>query len=356
MARPPGDWENRLARRLKLRDLHILSTVVQWGSMAKGAARLGISQPAVSEAIANLESALDVPLLDRSPRGIEPTIYGQALLKRGHVIFDELTQGIRDIDFLIDPTRGEVRIGCPESLAAGFVPAIVDRLTRRYPQISVHVVSAQPGEQEFHELRERRVDLLLGRLFKPVSVDDVTVEVLCRDAFFVVAGTTSRWARRRKIALSELMEDPWILFPKGSLSDAHIADAFRAHGLEPPRRALRSYSIQMRLHLLGTGRFLTVLHSSVLQFNAETWKLKVLPTNLPVGPMPIAVFTLKNRTQSPVVQLFVQEVKQAVKEMNIAPYQTNPGLLAEESRCEGPNLPRSRIADGPSGPSGHHPP
>src|SRR5690348_16095677 len=174
-------WESRIGRRLKLRDLHILLTVVQWGSMAKGAAHLGMSQPAVSEAIASLEDALRVRLLDRSPRGVEPTIYARALLKRGDVVFDELKQAIREIEFLANPTAGEIRIGCPESLMAGFVPAIIDRISRRYPKISVHVITAQPGEQEFRELRERTVDLLLGRVFKPLSDEDVAVDVLCHD-------------------------------------------------------------------------------------------------------------------------------------------------------------------------------
>ncbi len=97
--------------------------------MAKAAKHLSMTQPAVSDAIATLEDALQVQLLDRTSKGVEPTIYAEALLKRGHAIFDELRQGIRDIEFLADPTAGEVRIGCPESFAAGLVPAIIDRLT-----------------------------------------------------------------------------------------------------------------------------------------------------------------------------------------------------------------------------------
>jgi DNA-binding transcriptional LysR family regulator len=123
MTSPILTWESRLGRRLKLRDLHILFTAVHWGSMAKGAAHLGMSQPAVSEAIASLEGIVGV---DRNPRGVEPTIYGRALLKRGEVIVDELKQGIRDIEFLANPTTGEVRIGAPESLMSGFVPVIID--------------------------------------------------------------------------------------------------------------------------------------------------------------------------------------------------------------------------------------
>jgi DNA-binding transcriptional LysR family regulator len=313
MAKPTLNWETRLGRRLKLRDLHILSTVVHWGSMAKGATHLGMSQPAVSEAIASLESTLGVRLLDRNSRGIEPTIYARALLKRGDVIFDELKEVIRDIEFLANPTAGQVRIGAPESLMAGFAPAIIDQLCRRYPKVSVSVVAAQPGEQEFRELRERSVDLLLGRLFKPVSDDDVVVEILCQDAFRVVAGASSGWARRRKVALAQLMKEPWISFPVNSIVSAYIEHAFRAHGQELPEPSVTSFSTQVRLHLLETGRFLTILHDSVLWFNAQARWLSVLPIDLLIRPMPIAIFRLKKRTVSPVVQLFIEQAHETAK-------------------------------------------
>jgi DNA-binding transcriptional LysR family regulator len=278
--------------------------------MAKGAVSLGMSQPAVSEAVADLEDTLGVRLLDRNPRGVEPTIYARALLNRGSVVFDELKQGIREIEFLADPGRGEIRIGCPESLCAGFVPAIIDKLKQRFPRVSVQVVIAQPGEQEFRELRDRSVDLLLGRVFTPVTADDVTTEVLCRDAFFVVAGANSSWARRRRLALCELADEPWVLFPANSLSGSHIAEAFRAHGSELPRQRIESFSVQIRLHLLATARFLTALHGSVLRFNAKAWALKVLPLDLSTRPMPIAIFMLKNRTVSPAVQVFIEHARQ----------------------------------------------
>lgn len=312
-------------RRVKLRDLQILSAVVRWGSMARAATHLGMSQPSVSEAMRNLEDALGVRLLDRSHRGIEATIYARALLKRADVVFDELKQGIRDIEFLANPSVGDVTIGCPESLAAGFVPAVVDSLSRQYPNVAVHVVSAQPGEQEFRELRERSVDLLLGRIFKPVTVDDVAVDHLCDDAFFVVAGAHTGWARRRKIVLADLMGEHWILFPDGSLSGTYIEAGFQAQELQLPQHRLTSFSMQLRFHLLATGRFLTVLHDSVLRFNAKRWSLKALTASLSLQPMPIAVFTLKNRTLSPVVQLFIEHARQVARSMpTAATYVTPP--------------------------------
>src|SRR5262245_57210245 len=133
MAGATWDWESRIGRRVRLRDLHILSAVVRWGSMAKAAPHLAMSQSAVSEAIASLEAALRVRLLDRNSHGVEPTIYADALLKRGDLVFDELKQSIKDIEFLSDPTAGEVRIASQDFLSAWLLPTAIDRLSRQHP-------------------------------------------------------------------------------------------------------------------------------------------------------------------------------------------------------------------------------
>ena len=125
MAKRKIDWESHIGRRLRLRDLHVFSAVVRCGSMAKAAAQLGVAQPTVSEMIADLEHTFGVRLLDRSARGVEPTVYGDALLKRSVAAFDELKQSSRDIEFLADPTVGELRIGCVETLSATLVPRVL---------------------------------------------------------------------------------------------------------------------------------------------------------------------------------------------------------------------------------------
>ena len=93
------DWDiQRLGRYLKLRDLNVLLTVARCGSMGKAAAQLSISQPAVSKAIAEMEHALGARLLDRTPRGVEPTVYARALLDHSVIAFDELRQAVRQIE------------------------------------------------------------------------------------------------------------------------------------------------------------------------------------------------------------------------------------------------------------------
>src|SRR3954468_11517757 len=132
---------DRIGRRMKLQDLHVLMTVVQAGTLGNAGELLNIPQPAISRSIAELEHALGVRLLDRHRRGVEPTTYGRALLDGGVAVFDDLRQGVKNIEFLANPTAGEVRIGSTDFLAATFVSALVDRLSRRYPRVVFHLVT-----------------------------------------------------------------------------------------------------------------------------------------------------------------------------------------------------------------------
>src|SRR5258706_15968523 len=136
------EWSERIGRRIRLRDLHILLAVVQCKSLAAAAEHLAISRPVVSKSIADLERVLGVRLLERDRHGAEPTIYGAALLKRGTTVFDELREGVKDIEFLTDPAAGELRIGGNPLLVASFVSAVIDRLSRRYPRIVYNLVVA----------------------------------------------------------------------------------------------------------------------------------------------------------------------------------------------------------------------
>jgi DNA-binding transcriptional LysR family regulator len=178
-----------------VRDLHVFVTVVYWGSMAKAAQQLRVTQPAVSKAIGDLEHTLGVRLLDRRPQGVEPTMYGRALLKRSNAVFDELKQSVRDIEFLADPTAGEVRFECAESVAAAVLPTIMKRFSHKYPSVSLRmevigaVVGAAP---ELPSLHQRLIDFAIFRLSTPLAdqqiTDELNVEILFNDELVVAAG------------------------------------------------------------------------------------------------------------------------------------------------------------------------
>src|SRR5712672_4800537 len=148
------DRSETISRRLKLRQLNVLVAVVRWGSMAKAAEHLAISQPVVSKAIADLENTLGVRLLDRGPKGVDPTLYGRALLKRSIAIFNDLRASVSEIEFLADRTAGELRIGAIELAATGLLSELIDRLAREYPRLSFEVIQGDPVTLKERELRE----------------------------------------------------------------------------------------------------------------------------------------------------------------------------------------------------------
>jgi DNA-binding transcriptional LysR family regulator len=304
---------DRFAYRLKLRDLRLLDTVVRLRSMAKAAIQLNISQPAVSKAIAELEHVLGVRLVDRSRQGIEPTEYGRALLDCGVAVFDDLRQGVKNIEFLADPTAGEVRIGSNPSLAASFASAVVDRLSRRYPRIMFHLATGYV-EALHHELNERNVDLLIARRFGAIADERLDFEFLFDDSCVVAVGAQSPWARRRRITLADLVNAPWVLPPLRSGIVGPIAtEAFGAAGLDYPRTTVITDSPQVRMNLLATGRFLTIFPVSALRFPIRCPEIKVLPIELPLVRAPVGIVILKNRTLSPVARLFIEHAREVAK-------------------------------------------
>lgn len=306
-------WTDRLGRRLKLRDLRILLAVVQRGSMAKAAAELAISQPAISKTISDMEHTLGLRLLDRSRNGIQPTVYGHALARRGLAIFDELKQGVEELEFLADPTKGRLNIGSTESIAAGLLPAVIERFSREHSGVHLNVVQAVISTLHYRELRERSIDLLLGRIPANFAEDDLEAEVLFNDQVVVVAGERSRWTRVRGLKLTDLAEAPWILPPADTLPGSLAIDLFRAAGIDMPPAPVTTLSIHLCCQLTATGHFVTTLPTSILRFNGKNLALKVLPVRLPIQLRPVGVVTLKNRTPNPVARLFIECVRGVVK-------------------------------------------
>jgi DNA-binding transcriptional LysR family regulator len=308
-------WVDRIGRRLKLRDLHILMVVAHSGTMARAAQQLAVSQPVVSKTISDLEHTLGVPLLDRSRTGVEPTLYGRALLKHGVTVFDELRQSVEEIEFLSDPTVGELRIGCTDPIAVGLLPAIIRRLHRQYPKLLFHVTQATSGPALYRELRERNVELILGRTAVPLAEPDLVVERLMDEPLVVVAGRHSEWQRRRKIELADLINEPWLLPVPNSAASAIISETFKACGLEPPKGAVLSTSLQMYGILLASGPYFAMWPSSVTRLGARNLPVKVLPVKLPAIRRPVGIITLKGRTNSPLVELFIDYARKAAKQL-----------------------------------------
>jgi DNA-binding transcriptional LysR family regulator len=301
-------WNDRIGRCVKLRDLHVLLAVAETGSMAKAAERLAVSQPVVSKTIADLEHALGVRLLDRTSQGVEPTAYGRSFIHCGTAVFDEMRRGVQDIEFLADPTAGEVRIGAASPFI-DFVTATVARVAARHPRIEWYVVE---GDSPIccRLLRERKIDVAIGRLGSSGG-GELNSEPLYEDYMSVVAGLDSRWARRRRIDLADLAGEAWVLPEANSVGWLWIDEAFRSVGVTTPKPQVVSNSMSVRTGLAATGGFLTMVAPSMLRFGAAGRRLKILPTRTQTRP--VDIITVRNRTPNPIATLFIKELRVVAK-------------------------------------------
>lgn len=299
-------------RRLKLRQLEILLAVADTGSMAKAAARLAVTQPAISRAIADAEQTLGVPLFERSTQGVNPTQYGHALLKRGIAAFDEIDQGMKDIEFLADPTSGELRIGTPAGISEGIVLATINKMWRQYPRVGFHVSIAADSAM-LDQLRERKFEVGFERSAEMVGEEDIEAEVLYEEPLIVVAGVDNPWLRRRKIELAELMNEPWTWPPPGSSYDLLVRQAFRASGLEPPRPAIYGGLHNLRINLAATGPFLAVVAAGNFNMASKNPPIRKLAVELPTTHQAVYLLTLKKRTLGALAQRFIDCARQIAK-------------------------------------------
>ena len=307
------DWADRIGNRVRLRDLHILLAIAECGSMSKAAARLAISHPVVSKTVSDLEHSLGVRLFDRHSQGVELTSYGKALLNCGVTVFDEIRQSLKQIEFLANPDTGDLRIGCPEIELAGIFPSILERFLSQYPRVRVQVIHANTSMLQFHELRSRNVELLIGRA-RPVHLeDDLVWEHLFDDSHVAVAGQGSPWLRRRRLELADIIDEPWVLPPYDSVPGPFVIEIFRGSKLVPPIASISTLSAQLTLTLIASGRYVGLLPRGVVRTSGAKLGVTMLPIKLPPHGIAVDIITIKTRTLSPLAHLFIDCAREAAK-------------------------------------------
>jgi DNA-binding transcriptional LysR family regulator len=285
--------------------------------MAKAAGQLAVTQPTVSEIIADLEHIFGLRLLDRGPHGVEPTIYGSALFGRTVAIFDELKQSSRDLEFLADPAVGELRIGYQESIASTLLVPAIRRFSKQYPNLVVQIDDVPSAPLQLSELRARKYDFTLQLLTRSLADEnDLNVEVLYNDQLALGVSVSNPLARQRKIEFADLVDEPWILTQAATWARARVEEAFAAQGLRSPKPAVITMSAPMIMQLVSDSGYISAFPRAHLRAVASRFGLKELPLDLRDQPWPMVAVTLRHRTLSPIAERFLacaREVATSIK-------------------------------------------
>ena len=303
----PAPAFEQVLRRVSVRELRLLLAVARAGNMMKAAQDAGLSQPAVSKAIAGLESAFGTRLFDRDNRGVQPTPQGQIVIRRARLMFEEIRQAVEEIGFLASAASGELRVGATPSASAGLLAHAIGLLASSHPGLRYHAVEMEAG-QLAAEVRDRTLDFAVGRDPGARMEDDLIFEPLFQDRVLVVAGDQHRVAKRRALRLDELVGEEWILPPEGSAVGREIEVAFARRKLALPQARITLMSTLMRYELLATQRYVTVLHGSLLRFGRPPSYIRVLPVDLGAS-VNTGLLRSRGRTLSPAAELLMDQLR-----------------------------------------------
>jgi DNA-binding transcriptional LysR family regulator len=302
------EYDLQVWQRLRFRDLHTFQAVAEAGSIAKAAHRLGLSQPAVSKTVKELEANLGVPILDRTYRGVEVTPYGRVLIKHARDMFDDFSKGLSELRFLQDPTEGHLRIGAPEP-ATAMLAGMVCSLQAAFPKVTFEIIVADTLVL-FGALRDRAADVVLTRLADPVIEPDLEFDELFNDPLVVIAGSQNPLTKRKRIVLADLINEPWVLPPQDTVIGRFGVEIFRTQGLVAPSPKVVTPSSQMRIELVARTAYLSLAPRATL--NGKDHGITRLHLDLPETARPVGLATLANRSRRPVLAAFIENARRSV--------------------------------------------
>jgi LysR family transcriptional regulator of gallate degradation len=260
------------------RRLRIACELAEVRHMPSVGRALGISQPAVSAAIARLESALRVPLFTRTARGLVATELGARWVQRFGRVLAELRYLENDVAALRGRMRGLITVGSLPLARTRVLPLAINALLQRHPGLRIHSLES-PYEQLAAELISGKVDFIIGAM-RPQVDRALHVEPLFADALGVMAAATHPLARRRPLALRDLRSARWVLSRPGTPLRASLDAFFESHGERPPVPSVETGDLALVRGMLIDGGMLTVLSTHQLRYEVQAGDIRVLPVSL----------------------------------------------------------------------------
>jgi DNA-binding transcriptional LysR family regulator len=299
--------------RLRLQDLQVFIQAIELGGMRKAANQLGISQPFVTQTIKKVEETFGVPLIERTRSGIEATIYGKALLKRGLIAFDELNQTINDIKSLGDATTGDVRFSAPQGVGSVIFANVVAEFIEKNPNASVHVSVETSLQDGLIRLRNRYTDFVIGALPRPLhpafEIDDLRLDRVVEDEIGIIVGKKHPLLRQKTIRPTDLANQKWILPPKDEWYHDLLVKWFKAEKLVLPSPSVVTSSAPVVAKLVSAGQYVAIRSRLFARYH----DLQELKCTLPSTKFSWSIITIKGRTLSPIVERFIDVSRNSLK-------------------------------------------
>lgn len=309
---PNPNWF--LKARLKTRQLLLLIALDDHRNIHRAAEELHMTQPAASKQIKDLEDMLEVRLFERLPRGMEPTIYGETMIRHARMALTSLALAHDDLVTLKSGLSGQVEAGVIMSPAMALLPRAIARVKEQAPLLRVGV-QMEPSNVLLDKLQRGMLDFVIGRIQEGESATALVYEELSEEPVCAVVRPGHPLPARERLELKDIAALPWILPPSGSVLRHRFDMMFHRAGLQPPANVVDTTALLVITALLQQTDALHVMPLEVAQYYASLDVLRILPIELPCKMDAFGIIRQQDRLLSPGASLLLTAVRAVASEI-----------------------------------------
>jgi DNA-binding transcriptional LysR family regulator len=303
-----------LKARLKTRQLLLLIALDDYRNIHRAADELHMTQPAASKQIKDLEEMLDVKLFERLPRGMEPTIYGETMIRHARMALTSLALAHDDILTLKAGLTGQVEVGVIMTPAMALLPRAIARVKEEAPLLRIGV-QLETSNLLLDKLQHGTLDFMIGRIFDTGDTSGLIYEELTEEPACAVVRPGHPLLERKNLTLQDIAPLPWIVPPHGSILRYRFDMMFRRAGLEPPANVVDTTAMLMITALLQQTDSLHVMPIEVAQYYASLNVMRILPIEIPCKMDAFGIIRHQDHLLSPGADLLLRAVRAAAKEI-----------------------------------------
>jgi DNA-binding transcriptional LysR family regulator len=303
-----------LKARLKTRQLLLLIALDDYRNIHRAADELHMTQPAASKQIKDLEEMLEVKLFERLPRGMEPTIYGETMIRHARMALTSLALAHDDIVTLKAGLSGQVEVGVIMAPAMALLPRAIARVKEDAPLLRIGV-QLETSNVLLDKLQHGTLDFMIGRIFDTIDTTGLIYEELTEEPACAVVRPGHPLLDNAQLQLKDIAALPWILPPHGSILRYRFDMMFRRAGLEPPANVVDTTAMLVITALLQQTDSLHVMPLEVAQYYASLNVMRILPIELPCKMDAFGIIRQRDHLLSPGADLLLRAVRAAAAEI-----------------------------------------
>jgi DNA-binding transcriptional LysR family regulator len=321
----PDEVARRLGARLKMRHLALLLQIEQHGSLTRAAEHMASSQPAITNALAELESMFGAPLFDRSVRGMAPTVLGKVVLARARAMTHDLDHLVRDMDTVASGRAAHLHIGVIPFIPGQMLSAAIQRTRPQGNRRLTITIHEGTSDQLLPQLRDHTLDIVIARASSIGDLERITVEVLYRQRPRLIASRRlAAKLGRSKLSWHKLVELDWILGAPNTPMREQVADIFLGAGIAPPAPIVESYSSKLIGEMIAASdQAVSIVPADIAEELVRISGVAIVPFSFDWTLPPTALFMRADGPPPVANQLFAASLRQICQERYPDPQQAS---------------------------------